>query len=83
MVSLGRFRYNEALYNKDVAAVSCSSMFYRLPATGFQFWLMGKLGHAWVVDGIGAWMDGGVGVVLHAWPSLPVNQIPNPVAGNL
>ena len=40
--------------------MSCSPMSYRLPATGFGFWLMGKLGRAWVGAWHGAWVGGGV-----------------------
>ena len=37
------------------AAVSCSSNAYRLGGVGFGSGTTGKLGHAWVVHGIGAW----------------------------
>ena len=41
-----------------IAAVSCSSVAYRLPAMGFGIWLTGKVGRAWHRCMGGAWVHG-------------------------
>ena len=39
-----------------IAAVSCSTDAYRLPAMGFGIWLTGKMGYEWVGAWVGAWL---------------------------
>ena len=48
---------------KPIAAVSCSLDTLRLGGVGFVFWLMGKLGRAWVGAWRGAWVHG----MVHGW----------------
>ena len=61
ILALGKFnlkRHENIFYTKSLAAVLCSSDAYLLPATGFGFWLTGKLGRAWHRCMGGAWVHG-------------------------
>ena len=47
---------------KNLAAVSCSAMSYRLGGVKMVLGLMGKPRRAWVVHGVGAWHGDGAWV---------------------